>query len=111
DFAEAIGGERLGAVEHPDDVRVPCDHPGVQWLAPVDGVVVAEPRVERERGLDVSPGLGIEVHRRGGYPAPVTLLKLRTGSPPHPATLRRAPSTSGFPRSDVAGSTPVARSV
>src|SRR5262249_46688406 len=81
DFAEAIGGERLGAVEHPDDVRVPCDHPGVQWLAPVDGVVVAEPRVEREWVLDVSPGLEIEVHRRGVYPAPVTLLKVRTGSP------------------------------
>src|SRR5262249_20356980 len=88
--------ERLGAVEHPDDVRVPCDHPGVQWLAPVDGVVVAEPRVERERVLDVSPGLEIEVHRRGGYPAPVTLLKVGTGSPTHPATLRRAPSTPGF---------------
>src|SRR5262249_12071507 len=84
DFAEAIGSERLGAVEHPDDVRVPCDHPGVQWLAPVDGVVVAEPCVERDRVLAVSPGLEIEVRRRGVYPAPVTLLKVRTGSPTAP---------------------------
>src|SRR5262249_32674781 len=30
---------------------------------------------------------------------------------PHPATLGRAPSTSGFPKVDVAGSTPVARSL
>src|SRR5262249_396561 len=78
--------------------------PGVQWLAPVDGVVVAEPRVERERVLDVSPGLEIEVHRRAVYPAPVALLKVRTGitdRTPLPFGARPPPGASPRWRSRV----------
>src|SRR5213595_1899186 len=68
DLPEAIGGERRGAVEDLDDVLVACDHPGVEALAPVDRVVVPEPGIEGERGLDVSPGLEVEVRPAAGLP-------------------------------------------
>jgi len=76
DLAEAIGGERRGAVEDLDDVLVARDPPRVEGLAPVDWVVVPEPGVEGERILDVSPGLEVEVrpaarlpHRRASSPS------------------------------------------
>ena len=75
DLAEAVGGERVGAVEDLDDVLEARDHPGVETLAPVHWVVVPEPGVEREWVLDVLPGLEIEIrlatglaHRGGYYP-------------------------------------------
>src|SRR5439155_22544111 len=90
----AIGGERRRTVEDLDDVRVARDHPRVEALAPVDRAVVPEPGIERERDLDVSPGLEVEVrpaaglaHRRGYYPEPGSSLKAAT-APNQSSSLR-----------------------
>src|SRR5207247_10593428 len=68
DLAEAIGGERLGAVEDLDDVLIARHHPGVEAVAPVAGLVVAEPGAEWERVLDVSPALEFGVRSVAGLP-------------------------------------------
>ena len=61
DPAEAVRGERRGAVQQLDDVVVASDRPGVEALAPVHRVAVPEPGIDGEGVLDVSPGLEIEV--------------------------------------------------